>query len=54
MDKRLGELDNSAWTEEEKAPYQDALANLGETIALLLNPESPTPLRSKDKSRMLA
>ena len=54
MDKRLGELDSSAWTEEEKAPYQDALTNLGETIALLLNPESPTPLRSKDKSRMLA
>ena len=54
MDKRLGELDSSAWTEEEKAPYRDALTNLGETIALLLNPESPTPLRPKGKSRMLA
>jgi len=53
MEKSLGTLDSSGWTEEEKAPFRDALANLGETVALLLDPESPTPLRSKDKSRML-
>ncbi|HEY5497112.1 MAG TPA: hypothetical protein VIK19_02145 [Syntrophales bacterium] len=35
-------------------PFWDSLANLRETIALLLDPESPTPLRPKDKSRMLS
>jgi len=54
MDKRLGELDGSAWTEEEKGPFRDALANLRDTITLLLDPESPTPLRLKKKPMTLA
>ncbi|MCX5828023.1 MAG: ParB/RepB/Spo0J family partition protein [Deltaproteobacteria bacterium] len=53
MDKRLGEMDRSAWTEDDNTAFQDALVNMRETFTLLLDPESPTPLRPKVKSREL-
>ena len=54
MEKKLGQLDRSAWTEEENTAFRDGLANLRETVELLLDPESPTPLRAPAKSQQLA
>jgi len=50
----LGQLDRSAWTEEENTAFRDGLANLRDTVKLLLDSESPNPVRILAKSRQLS
>lgn len=54
MEKKLGQLDRSAWTEEENTAFRDGLANLRDTVKLLLDSESPNPVRILAKSRQLS
>ena len=41
-DKKLRDIDTSAWTDDEKAAFTDALTGMEETIQSLLNPQPTT------------